>query len=163
MTCPYCDGYDIHRLAWQDIFDIVLSWFGRWPYRCAQCTETFYMRLRSLPPRTRQVAVPPKPAEFRDSASGATPPAAKPAATCDDLVDCQEVNGTWVPENCEPVPVAVAEANAVPAPSSFSDADFICPPELARHFTSLLQGNGSEQDELALRLLAFGNHAIPSA
>ncbi|HUI55356.1 MAG TPA: hypothetical protein VLY04_10310 [Bryobacteraceae bacterium] len=164
MTCPYCDGYDIHRLHWQDIFDIVLSWFGRWPYRCSQCTETFYLRLRSLPPRTSQVTVAQPSPGFRDTAAVDGPPSAKPAAASGDLVDCQEVNGTWVPENCEP---AAAEAgtgtNSPPSPDSFPEADFICPPELAKYFTSLVQGNGSEQDEQMVRLLAFGSQAVPSA
>jgi len=53
MTCPYCDGNDIRRLARRGISEIFLSWLGRWPYGCESCHGRFFLSSRAPVPAWR--------------------------------------------------------------------------------------------------------------
>lgn len=50
-------------------------------------------------------------------------------------MDCTQVNGAWVPEQA-----------AAPAPEPEVPGEYICPPELASHLVSLLDGAPEEPE-----------------
>lgn len=63
---------------------------------------------------------------------------------CDDVTEIHQVNGTWVTDECEPVQVTFAwEFN--PA-AEVTEADCICPPEIAASLIRLLY---HPEDEIA--------------
>ncbi len=63
----------------------------------------------------------------------------------DDVLALHLVSGTWVTEDCEPVTVEFARRRAHGAP--LTEADCICPAELAAHLIHLLLA-GSTEDPL---------------
>jgi hypothetical protein len=55
---------------------------------------------------------------------------------CDDVTELRQVNGTWITDECEPVQVTYAW-DRDPAPE-VTEADCICPSELASRLVRLL-------------------------
>ena len=65
---------------------------------------------------------------------------------CEDAAEFTNVHGTWISEDCEPVTIEyVPRRNPV---ATLSEADCICPPELAARLIALLF-TGSAEDECA--------------
>ena len=64
------------------------------------------------------------------------------AKGCEDVAEFINVRGTWVSENCEPVTMEYAPLRNAPAP--LSEADFICPHELAARLIDLLSTDSAE-------------------
>ena len=63
---------------------------------------------------------------------------------CDDAAEFINVHGTWISEDCEPVTMEYGpRRNAL---ATLSEADCICPPELAARLIALLFTD-SEEDE----------------
>ena len=63
---------------------------------------------------------------------------------CEDAAEFINVHGTWVSEDCEPVTIEYGPRRNPLA--TLSEADCICPPELAARLIALLFA-GSEEDE----------------
>ena len=69
----------------------------------------------------------------------------------EDVVTLNDVNGTWVSDECEPVEVRFAWQQAAAGP--VSEADFICSPQLAARLIRLLvtcEKTGSQSKTLAM-------------
>ena len=66
----------------------------------------------------------------------------------DDLVEFTDVNGTWVSEDCEPVQIEFAWQRRE-RPIEYSEADFVCPQELAARLIHMLRA-GEEQERETL-------------
>jgi hypothetical protein len=67
----------------------------------------------------------------------------------DDLVEFTDVNGTWVSEDCEPVEIEFAW-HRHERQIEYSEADFVCPQELAsRLIHMLLAGEEPESETIA--------------
>ncbi len=54
----------------------------------------------------------------------------------DDVMQFTNIHGTWVSEDCEPVIMEIGMTRRPVA--GYSDAGFICPPELASRLVGLL-------------------------
>ena len=74
----------------------------------------------------------------------------------DDVVVLNELNGSWVTDDCEPVEVTFAWE--LPAAPAVCEDDFICSPELAAQLIDML--NHCEQPEKQAQALGM---AIPVA
>ena len=67
----------------------------------------------------------------------------------DDVVEFTDVNGTWVSEDCEPVQIEFAWQRRE-RQIEYSEADFVCPQELAaRLIHMLLAGEEPERETVA--------------
>ena len=67
----------------------------------------------------------------------------------DDVVEFTDVNGTWVSEDCEPVQIEFSWQRRE-RQIEYSEADFICPQELAaRLIHMLLEGEEPERETVA--------------
>jgi len=63
---------------------------------------------------------------------------------CEDAAEFTNVHGTWISEDCEPVTIEYGpRRNPV---ETLSEADCICPPELAAHLIDLLFTDSAEDD-----------------
>lgn len=63
---------------------------------------------------------------------------------CEDVAEFTNVHGTWVSEDCEPVTVEYGpRRNPV---ATLSEADCICPPELAARLIYLLFSDNAEEE-----------------
>jgi len=54
MTCTRCGSSDVHRSRRSGASDEVQSWFGRYPYRCANCGRRFRATGRYLDRQSAQ-------------------------------------------------------------------------------------------------------------
>jgi len=59
------------------------------------------------------------------------------AKGCDDAAEFIHVNGTWISEDCEPVTMEYGPVRS--ATTTLSEADCICPSELAARLIDLPQ------------------------
>jgi hypothetical protein len=73
----------------------------------------------------------------------------------DDVVVLNDVNGSWVTDDGEPVAVTFAWEKAAPAP--ICEEDFICSPDLAARLIDMLNNCEPETQAKALAM------AIPAA
>jgi hypothetical protein len=67
----------------------------------------------------------------------------------EDIVELNEVNGTWVTEDCEPVQVSFAWQRTVEAP--VTEEDCICSPDLAAKLVRMLISPGESEEESTQR------------
>src|SRR6266516_91097 len=74
----------------------------------------------------------------------------------DDVVVLNDVNGSWVTDDCEPVEVSFAWE--IPAAPAVCEEDFICSPDLAAQLIDML--NNCEEPMKQAKALAM---AIPAA
>jgi hypothetical protein len=63
----------------------------------------------------------------------------------DDIVELEDVNGTWVTDDCEPVQVIFAWQRTAPVEEP-SESDCICAPEVAARLIHLLHAGESEEE-----------------
>jgi hypothetical protein len=60
--CPKCGVADIRPSHPRSIFDLMMAWFGRAPFRCRSCWKRFYVyspdSLRALEEARRQGKAP---------------------------------------------------------------------------------------------------------
>jgi hypothetical protein len=62
-----------------------------------------------------------------------------------DVVQFSNINGRWVSEDCEPVNIGSAAAQASAA-EPVSEEEFICTPDLASHLVKLLYQEHEPQE-----------------
>ncbi len=62
---------------------------------------------------------------------------------CDDSLELSQIHGTWVAEDCEPVRVEFSWTR-YGAAQEVTEADCICPDELAARLIHLLYAGGEE-------------------
>ena len=75
----------------------------------------------------------------------------------EDVVVLNDVNGSWITDDCEPVEVSFAWQQPTAAP--LNEEDFICSPELAARLMDML--NNCEQAEKHSKKLAMAIPAVP--
>ena len=75
----------------------------------------------------------------------------------EDVVVLNDLNGSWVSDDCEPVEVSFAWQQ--PAPASMREEDFICSPELAARLIDML--SNCEEPETQSKKLAMSIPAAP--
>ena len=75
----------------------------------------------------------------------------------DDVVELQSVNGVWVSDDCEPVVVKFEWEGR--ATATFSEEDFICPPELADRLVNMLLTADEPETGSAPKARAAGSAA----
>src|ERR1041385_7023038 len=75
----------------------------------------------------------------------------------EDVVVLNDVNGSWVTDDCEPVELSFAWQQ--PAAAPLNEEDFICSPELAARLIDML-GN-CEETEKQSKKLAMAIPAFP--
>src|ERR1051325_3726719 len=66
-----------------------------------------------------------------------------------DVAELNQVNGTWVSEECEPVQVEFAWARRGPI-EEVTEADCVCPHELAARLLHVLFGGENEPEPKAM-------------
>jgi hypothetical protein len=76
---------------------------------------------------------------------------------CDDVVELRRVNGVWITDECDPVQVSFAWERD-PAPE-VTEADCICPPQVAASLIRLLY-IANEQDSQPLPAASAPPEAI---
>jgi hypothetical protein len=64
------------------------------------------------------------------------------AEGCEDIAEFINVHGTWISEDCEPVTMEYGPPRN--APTTLSEADFICPRALAARLIDLLSTDSAE-------------------
>jgi hypothetical protein len=74
---------------------------------------------------------------------------------CDEPLELNDIHGTWVSEDCEPVRVEFAWQGKMPEEVP-SEADCICPPELAARLIHLLWSGNEEEGLQADAAMASG-------
>ena len=76
----------------------------------------------------------------------------------EDAVELNELCGTWVSDDCEPVQVSFEWEK--PAPAHASEEDFICSPELAARLIRLLVS--ADEPEENSQTSAMASHELYS-
>jgi hypothetical protein len=76
----------------------------------------------------------------------------------EDVTGLRLVNGTWVTDDCEPVQVEFAWES--PRRPEVTEADCICPPELALRLVRLLYTTSEEAPGVSIPALPFEVDAL---